>query len=349
MKKKSSRIVYLDILNIVAIVSVLLMHHNGNVHTFSTDRGWLTSLVVECVCYFAVPLFLMISGATLLGYKEKYDTKTFFKKRALKVFIPAIAWMLIMFVWHTLIVRDLVIESWSPAYLINVFMTSGECSIYYYLFIIMGLYLTIPLITPLAEKKNRNSLWYGVGVFFIFNTLLPDLLALAGVHWNTSFSLQIGGYVIYLFLGYLLSTAKISKKRAYLLYVGAILAIVYRYAMTAIMSHQLGDVDRTTWGYTTFHTMILASAVFVFVKRLPLDKISAKVGGVLARLAGCSFGIYLAHLIIMHYELMALRAMFGMEATSWVYRFVCPFLTYAISVLVVMALKKIPLIKKIVP
>lgn len=46
---KAKRHSYLDVLNILAIVSVLFMHHNGNVHSFSQSSSWATSLAVETV------------------------------------------------------------------------------------------------------------------------------------------------------------------------------------------------------------------------------------------------------------------------------------------------------------
>ena len=61
------RLIYLDILNIIAILCVIAMHCNGVVHSYSTQRWWRTSLIVECVAYFAVPLFLMISSPVVIS------------------------------------------------------------------------------------------------------------------------------------------------------------------------------------------------------------------------------------------------------------------------------------------
>lgn len=96
MKKNGkNRVAYLDILNILAIIAVVSLHMNGIVHINPNIRAWNTSLLVECIMYWAVPVFMMISGATLMNYREKYDTKTFFKKRFMKVFIPFIFWALL--------------------------------------------------------------------------------------------------------------------------------------------------------------------------------------------------------------------------------------------------------------
>ena len=83
------------------------MHCNGIVHGNINSRAWATSLIVDCICYFAVPLFIMISGANLMKYREKYDTKTFFKKRFMKVLIPIIFWAVFMFIWKIYILKSL--------------------------------------------------------------------------------------------------------------------------------------------------------------------------------------------------------------------------------------------------
>ena len=69
--KKHSRILYFDILNICSCMAVVFLHHNGIVHNFSNTRAWRESLIVECGFYWAVPIFLMLSGATLLNYRSK--------------------------------------------------------------------------------------------------------------------------------------------------------------------------------------------------------------------------------------------------------------------------------------
>ena len=75
MKK---RVLYFDILNIISCIAVVYLHCNGIVHNFTNTLAWKEALVIEVLCYFAVPVFLMLSGANLLNYKNKYDTKTFF-------------------------------------------------------------------------------------------------------------------------------------------------------------------------------------------------------------------------------------------------------------------------------
>lgn len=346
-KKKSNRVIYFDILNIIAIIAVIAMHCNSIVHGKPNSTAWTTSLVIECICYFAVPLFCMLSGATLMNYREKYDTKTFFKKRLLKVAIPFIFWAIIMFVWKIHIGWINIQSINIPIKFINAFFANKEEATYYFMFIILGLYLTMPLLSLLAKKEYTKQLWFVVLLYFIFNAFLPNILGLFKIQLNTNLTVQLGGYVIFIILGYLLSTQNITKKYRILIYAGAIIGLIYRFATTFYLSKQAGSVVKTTWGYTSWHAILLTAAVFLIIKNLNFEKIitNSKVRNFITKMSGCSFGIYLIHKIVMYYE----QKILSIDVYSWQWRTIGIFSTYIICLVIVSIIKKLPLLKKTVP
>ncbi len=343
------RIVYLDVLNIIAIVAVIAMHCNGIVHSNPNIRAWNTSLIVECICYFAVPLFFMISGANLLKYRERYNTNEFYKKRCLKVLIPFIFWATIMFVWKIFIINSISIETVNtPIKLWNAFFSNKEETTYYFMFEILGIYLIIPLLSLLTKNKYKKTLWLTIGLFFIFNAMLPNICSLIGIKWYNSLGVPVSGYVIYVILGYLLSEEKIEKKWKCILYIGAILGVIYRFVTTFILSKNTGCVVKITWGYSSWHCMLLSSAVFIFVKDLEInEKISnnEKIQKIISKIAGCSFGVYLIHMIVKYYY----TNIFNINTSSLHFRTLGVIGVYLISLLMVMLLKKIPLVRKVLP
>lgn len=79
MKRK----IYIQILGVLSCLAVVVLHTNGCFWDFSYERYWLTANLIENLCYFAVPIFFMISGATLMDYRKRYSTilqKNFSKK-----------------------------------------------------------------------------------------------------------------------------------------------------------------------------------------------------------------------------------------------------------------------------
>ena len=63
----NSRTAYYDILNIVACFGVVSMHFNGLVHSYSPTTEWRQALLVDCVFYWAVPIFFNVSRS--LGHE----------------------------------------------------------------------------------------------------------------------------------------------------------------------------------------------------------------------------------------------------------------------------------------
>lgn len=343
-KNGKIRVAYIDILNIIAIIAVIALYCNGIVHGNPNARAWNTSLIVECLCYFAVPLFCMLSGATLMNYRQKYDTKTFFKKRVVKVLIPFIFWAVIMFVWK-IFTNRLDISNYTLTDWINAFFSNKEESTYYFMFTIMGLYLTMPLFSLMANENCRKGLWLTVLLFFIFNAFLPNILILFNINYNNSLSVNIGSYTIFIILGYLLSTQNISKKYRIIIYLSAIVGLIYRYITTFVLSKEAGYVVKDTWGYTSWHSILLASAVFLFVKNMNIYEKIKKYEKYIATIAGCSFGIYLIHQIVMYYE----TSLLSINVASWQWRTIGVLSTYIICLLIISILKRVPILKKVVP
>jgi len=343
------RKLYIDILNIIAIIAVVAMHCNGIVHTTPMSRAWNTSLIVECICYFAVPLFFMISGANLMNYREKYDTKTFFKKRMLKVFIPLVAWSIIMLLWKTFIINKIPIETINtPLKFIDAILTNKGESTYYFMYEIIGVYMLMPLLSQLTKPEFRKTLWLIVVLFFVFNGLIPNLLTLVNVHWHNGISIRIGGYVIYAILGYLLSTSNVSTKNKKILIGLSIIGLIYRYSTTFILSKAAGKVITITWGYSSWHSILLTMSVFLLIKDCHWNKKiekNLKLSNIIKNIANCSFGVYLIHLIIKYYFI----TLFTLNTASWQFRTFGVLVVYFISLLIVFLLKKVPIIKYIVP
>ena len=344
----SKRIIYFDVLNILAIIAVIAMHVNGIVHGNPKIRAWNTSLIVDCVCYWAVPVFLMLSGATLINYRNKYDTKTFFKKRFLKILIPFAFWALFMVVWKVYTNQIDFNEISSIKKFLNFILTNKEEPTYYFIFAILGIYLTMPLLSLTVKEENRNTLWLTVLLIFIFNSLLANVLPLIGITYNNSLTVQLGEYIVFVLLGYLLSTQDLTKKQKLALYIFTIAGLLYRYIITFLLSKQAGEVVKNTWGYGQWHSILLASSVFVFIKGLKLNekiKNNGKITEILKRISGCSYGIYFIHKIVMHYEISLLN----IKTTSVQWRTIGIITTYFISLLIVYCLKKVPILKKVVP
>ena len=94
---KNNRIVFLDWLRVIACFMVMVVHSSECVYSndysfsFPSELGrWSVGLINGFVRP-AVPLFLIASAYLLIPLRT--DTKTFFRKRFMRVVIPFVIWL----------------------------------------------------------------------------------------------------------------------------------------------------------------------------------------------------------------------------------------------------------------
>lgn len=348
MKQANNRVLYFDVLNIIAIIAVVFLHHNGLVHRYSPELvgAWSQALVVEVVAFFAVPIFLMLSGATLMAYRKRYDTRTFFKKRLSRVLIPFVVWSVITFLialWRGTYALDQLsfVSVW------NIFMTSDMMRVYWFFPVIISIYFAMPILSLLTQRMNRKWLWYMVGVGLITYSILPPVLKLLGLDYNTAYALPLtGGFLIFPILGYLLATEKIKTKWFIIICLASIAALVLRYGVTYFLTLQDGSTNYMLSSYIYFTGVLPAVAVFMLAQRIPWDRfIREKFVNVLATISSCSLGIYLIHILVMDAELKYFK--FNDDQLLW--RTIMPFVTYFICLGIVLLVKSGRVSKNLFP
>ena len=305
---------------------------------------------MEVGCYWAVPIFMMLTGATLMNYREKYDTATFFRKRFARTLIPFLAWSTIVLVWKNStgqMSKGLdSLQSFAEAVL-NYEMEA----VYWYFPLLFSIYLLMPLFSALAEPKYRKTLWYAVAVMFLLQSVIPPLANLTGFDWNSTLGLSFNRSFIYVFLGYLLSTCQLKAPQRYMIYLAGIASALFRYGAVFYLSTRDGAKNSVFFGYGYFPAIPLACAVFVWVKQVDWERVLERLRipvSALAKISACSLGIYLIHKIVMYYELELLSG-FGITKTRMIWRFACIPMTYLVALAIVWLGKKIPVVKRLFP
>lgn len=324
-------------------MAVCFLHCNGGVHKFSNTRGWKECLVIEVLCYFAVPIFVMLSGATLLKYRERYTTKEYFIKRAKKILVPWVIWSLITYIIQN---KNLNLLNFA-----NKFIYGGIEATYWFFPLIIYLYCLIPIFSILTEKEEYRKIMWGIVVFiFAIQSVFQPILSMLHIKFPTILNYMTGqnAYIIYILLGYLLSTTKLNKKNKGTIYILAIMAVITRYLYTMFASMNSGTLNKDSWGYTTFSGLFPAIAVFIFIKDINWEEIlnRLKIKPIyISNLAKCSFGIYLIHVLVRS----KIVPLLSINTQSYFGRLIFPILLYSICAIMVYFIKKIPILRKAVP
>lgn len=352
MENNKKYILYFDLLNIFACFAVVALHVNGAVHTFAKTRNWVSCMFIEALFYFAVPVFFMLTGATLMNYRKRYDTGAFFKKRIFKTFVPFMIWSIIGICWSIFYTKGMKISDINtPAKFISAVINCKGMGIYWFFPALFSVYLTIPLFSLVDEDKRiekKGIFTYLILVYIVLNVLLPFVCRLTGIQWNSALNaVSCGGYVVWFLIGYLLANTDINKKFRILIYILGLIGFFMYFYLTVQNSFKTGRFDKTYAGYMNIPAIFMGTAVFVLFKYGKWNSIEKHEKAVrfVRNLSAASFGVYLIHYYLKDFSIRH----FGIDPRSTLYRIVGTFIIYGLSVIIVRVIQKIPVIRKMVP
>lgn len=340
--QRGGRTAYFDLLNIVSCIAVLVLHMNSASWNFEDTWLWRQALGAEVVCYFAVPVFFMLTGATLMGYRERCTTLQFLRKRSIKILIP-------YFVWSTFYYLLSIVTGTGEVgirQLIEAFTAYKAQPVFWFMQAVFNIYLCLPFLSLLADKKYEMLRWYLIGLGIVTRMLLPMCSQYLGISFGSYSGLFcMDGVLLYALLGYQLAQCTISKSAKTVVVLAAIAALAVRYFGTILLSVRQGTLVTDFYGYTTVWALLPAMAVFLMAKDIPMNNISDATRRVLALLSSFSFGVYLMHLFV----IAVFSKVFQISNASLLYRLGGPAIIYVICCVSVFVLKKIPVLRTIVP
>lgn len=339
MKEKIN---YISTLSVISALAVVILHTNGCFWDFSTERYWASANAIESIMYFAVPVFFMISGATLVEYRERYTTKDFFKKRISKTLIPFLIFSVFGLIFQ-IIIGNVAVGDLSVFSIINGIMNVEYNGTYWFFFPLFGVYLCIPLFAAVPKELRQSIFKYLAVVCFIFNTVLPFICYYLPISYNTGLTVRVGSsYVFYIIVGYLLHTNTLKKGYRVVIYLLGIAGLFTHLYGTYHLSMEAGHIVETYKGYNNLPTILYSIAVFVFVKHLPLPKF---VNRIVNFISPYTFSIYLMH----WYFIVFAEGYLNVDELSIVWRLFGVIPIALICIIIASIVRKIPFGSKLLP
>lgn len=340
---------HLTLMSVVSAFAVVFLHTNACFWTYSTEGYWFSANIIESVFYFAVPVFFMISGATLVDYRERYSTKEFFIRRLKKTFIPFIAWSFIGLACKVLL-SEIPLTDLSVKYVINGILGTSIMDVYWFFPPLFCVYLCMPLLSAVPESRRKSVFTYLSVLCFVTGSLVPFLKNIFSLDLVWPFSVTIGsGYLLYVMIGYLLNTYGVSKPVRTVLYIAMAAGLAAHIIGTYCLSVRAGDIVKTYKGYTNVPCVMYSVGIFVLFKYNGDRLLNGPVGKFVDFMGEYTFGLYLCHYFILKALEYLFSHLLSVPVQSLVYRLSAPFFIVAIAVVLISVARKIPVIRNIVP
>ncbi len=337
---------YFSSLRCIAMIAVIIIHTVantiGNYSQFLNSHQIFIGVFLKSITItWAVPIFIMISGALFLDKTKELSLSKLYSKYILRLILVLLtfgvlyALMEIVFYEHKINFRIILLS------LKNVYEGKTWDHLWF-VYMLIGLYIITPLLKILINNSNKQMIYYNLIILFIFTCFIPVL----NLFTNTSFNIRIPSTSIYLFyyiMGYALHN-KIIRINSYICFILVIISLLYC-SFGQFIPNMLIKNDS---GYS----LLLASqdsiigvitSISIFSLFQTFNK--QKTNWLDTIIAPLSFGVYIIHMLFMNiiFKLLHFTPEHYNVYLIWLTVFITSLL---LSLITVFLLRKITIIRK---
>ena len=352
MPEIKKRLFSLDLVRAVAIVGVVAIHLTYPIYGRTDYLGgtvWWIAQLINAVSRISIPLFVMLSGQLLIGKSESIRSTALRTWRRLG--LPLLFYSVFYLLWDQYWFKTpLDWQAWLKSLL------SGGAGHLYFFFILIGLYLLLPVIRVFWQVARKQEQIYftllGLGFGLICTGLLYFYLDSERLNLFVLSGLPYLGYFL---AGKLIGGMELKQnwvKKLIVIWAVAMLATVI---LGFINLKMFAAGRETLWGWIPYFDSYLSPNVMLaslsgfwliqhFGRRCRPTALVAKV---IQLLASSAIGIYIFHPLIMN----IIDRQFGFQLDTMSYSLL-EYLIYrtililTISTLVSWTLSHIPIVKK---
>ncbi|HEY4198709.1 MAG TPA: acyltransferase family protein, partial [Mucilaginibacter sp.] len=195
---------WINNLKVISLFAVIVLHTASPLlmdFKKASFNDWLVGDFYNALVRFAVPVFVMITGALLLH--REYEIGDFLKRRLSRVIWPFLFWSLVYigYSWYN---EDITFTNdvWGNIHIVLHQLKNGAYYHLWYVYMLIGLYLFIPIISRFVRNAPEKEILYFLIVWFVVISFSQPYLfrfqPLIDVHYFT-------GYLGYLVLGHYLA------------------------------------------------------------------------------------------------------------------------------------------------
>ena len=346
---KSNRIVYMDVLRVIACFSVIMIHSSGPyvIKDIGSFNFWVGN-IFDGLARIGVPLFIMISGALMLDKNYQFSTQKIIKHIIRMIVFFAFWSVLYCFIFN--IVGSIIKHESIDIIKIIGSLIKGHYHLWF-VYLIIGLYLIVPLLRLWVNDANKKYVEYFIILSIIFTYIIPQIISIGSNYSNlfehinviieNNLSLKyVGGFTTYFILGWYINNYELKNKR--IIYILGLFGVLITIMGTYILSNTTGKALQM-YEYLYINVLFQTVAVFVIIK----DKFkNMHTNNLINSISKYSLGIYAIHALIvtiMYKILEKINIDFALINIPIVF-----IVSFVLSYISSFILSKIPVLKKVV-
>lgn len=301
--------VWIGYLRIIATIAVIVIHVSaGFVYEINFDfiSTWWIGLFAAGSMRFCVPIFVMISGALLLP--KQYPLKEHLQKRMFRVVLPFLFWSIIY------IMVDFIVPLFNGEQLmftssvkhIAAGLIYGVRGHLWYVYMIIGLYLFIPIIQKwvLQYHIKEMNLYFVLWILtLVINWFIPSSPGEKGYDFEKGIDfMYFSGFLGYLVVGYYLSTKNVFNNKKGNIYslLLILLGLLITFMGTYFVSKAANEFSRNFVRYLTPNVLFVSVGLFLFFKNNFNNTFkNHRINSAMELINKYSYGIYLSHILVL--------------------------------------------------
>ncbi|MGM9912990.1 acyltransferase [Floccifex sp.] len=328
-------------MRVLACIGIVLLHFlNGAIGLYGTEITVNQYIISKCILnllLWCVPIFVMITGALLLNPKKEISYKTIFSKYILRI-IKALLFCVIIFgIFDCITHNEAISFGWIKSIILNFFQGTSWSHLWY-LYLIIGLYLMLPIYRLVTRSASDKDIKYLLILYTIFLSMIPIFQVFG---FDIEFYIMVSSiYPLYFFLGYAMHNkiVNIKKEQSIILLILSTIGMI----VTTYFETKNGLDFSTLTNYSSIFVVVQSISIFSL-----MESFNFRRSSIINSIDDKSFGIYLIHMIFVRLLLKYLQ--FNPYQNIVLLNFILGVLgIFIISYLIVVILKHIPIIKKFI-
>lgn len=293
---------HIDILRVVACALVIVNHTNSRLFMGMPPvyPVWFFSAGMFFISKTAVPIFIMISGALLLGRDESY-------KKTLGRAGRIAAVTLIFSAFYFICDQKEAFTLTSVGEFFRTVYSDVQTRAFWYLYLYIGLLLMLPLLRKLVRGMVFRDYLYMLGMTFVIVSVLPAFFDKTTLpYYNSSIITPLfNGYLGYFIAGYFIE--RVSKRRTREGFFIALTVFCVSVLFSVAATYFEFAANPSAYPYwdnrLAFNVALPAVSLYYMATYIKPDALSARASAFIKKLGSLTFGTYLiSDMLIFRFE-----------------------------------------------